>query len=85
MYNRPMRTHGELERYCLQQKGAEKTFPFGNGTVVIKVMGKMFALYGVASDPNATDPPPRVNLKADPDWSIILRQYYEAVSPGWHI
>ena len=69
----------ELEQYCLAKKGTEKTYPFGPDTVVIKVLGKMFALWGEG------DRPVSVNLKCDPDWSLFLREHYAAISPGYHM
>ena len=69
----------ELELYCLAKRGAEKTFPFGANVVVIKVMGKMFALWG------ADDDPVEVNLKCDPDWSLLLRETYSTIVAGYHM
>ncbi|MGB1251753.1 MAG: MmcQ/YjbR family DNA-binding protein [Candidatus Promineifilaceae bacterium] len=74
-----MLSERELEQYCLSKKGTEKTYPFGPDTVVIKVLGKMFALWG------AGDSPLSVNLKCDPDWSHLLREHYAAVTPGYHM
>ncbi|MBQ0739352.1 MmcQ/YjbR family DNA-binding protein, partial [Aquimarina celericrescens] len=34
----------ELREYCLSFKGATEDFPFDEDTLVLKVMGKMFAL-----------------------------------------
>ena len=76
-----MLTIEELAIYCLNKKAAEKTFPFGPDTVVYKVMGKMFALHS-SNEPVDS---PSVNLKCDPDWSIMLRQHYTAVAPGYHM
>ena len=42
-------------------------------------MGKMFALTNLTWETVA------VNLKCDPDWSILLRQHYDAVKPGYHM
>lgn len=54
----------ELRAYCLAQSGSEGGYPFGEGTLVIKVMGKMFAL--LAEDLKPGDAP-RINLKCDPE------------------
>ncbi len=64
--------------YCLSKKIVEETFPFGEDTLVYKVMGKMFTLTSFSS-------PDRCNLKCDPEWSIELRSTYEAVKPGYHM
>lgn len=75
-----MISEADLELYCLNKPGVEKTFPFGPDTAVMKVLGKMFALYSPEDDGVLS-----VNLKADPDWSLILREHYEAVRPGYHM
>lgn len=59
----------QLREYCVRKAGVEETFPFGEDTLVFKVMGKMFAL----TDVSWTEP--AVNLKCDPDWSLILREH----------
>lgn len=64
---------------CLKCKGAEETFPFDEVTLVFKVMGKMFALLPLDEET------PRVNLKADPEWSIELRESHHQIIPGWHM
>lgn len=65
--------------YCLQKAGVEETFPFGEDTLVFKVMGKMFALTNLSNDEF------RVNLKADPEQSIIWRDEHHQVQPGFHM
>ena len=69
----------EIDNYCLSKAGVEKTYPFGDDIPVMKVMGKMFTLASVE------DGVVSVNLKADPDWSLILREHYAAVVPGYHM
>lgn len=64
---------------CLSYKGAEETFPFDEVTLVFKVMGKMFALLPL------NDEIPRANLKADPEWSVELRESHHQIIPGWHM
>ena len=66
--------------YCLRKKGVEETFPFGEETLVFKVMGKMFALTGLDSAEFT------VNLKCEPDWVIELREEHpDDISPGYHM
>jgi predicted DNA-binding protein (MmcQ/YjbR family) len=70
-----------LERYrsfCLAKKGVTEEFPFGSETMVFKVMGKMFALTNVESFAS-------VNLKADPETGVELREKYPSVQPGYHM
>ncbi|MFI5222483.1 MAG: MmcQ/YjbR family DNA-binding protein [Bacteroidia bacterium] len=67
-----------FREYCLKKKGVEETFPFGEETLVFKVMGKMFALIGL-------DDPDNCNLKCDPEKALELRSEFEAVQPGYHM
>jgi predicted DNA-binding protein (MmcQ/YjbR family) len=67
-----------IREYCLRKKGVEETFPFGEDTMVFKVMGKMFAATSFSEPDNC-------NLKCDPGKAIELRSAYEAVQPGYHM
>ena len=73
-----MNTFSELYDHCIAKPGATEDYPFGEGTLVFKVGGKMFALTGPESIP------PTVNLKCDPERAIELREQYDAVIPGYH-
>jgi predicted DNA-binding protein (MmcQ/YjbR family) len=68
----------EFRQYCLNKKGVTEEFPFGEDTLVFKVMGKMFALTNLDGDFS-------VNLKCDPDHAIELREQFPAVLPGYHM
>ena len=71
-----------LERiytYCLAKKAVTEGFPFGEGVLVFKVAGKMFALVALEEIPL------RVNLKCDPEKAIELREQYASVIPGYHM
>jgi predicted DNA-binding protein (MmcQ/YjbR family) len=63
----------------LSKPGAEETTPFGPEVLVYKVGGKVFAL--TAPD----EFPSRINLKCDPERSVILRDEYESIIPGYHM
>ena len=65
-------------RHCLNKKGVTEEFPFGETTLVFKVMGKMFALSGVEDFST-------INLKVDPEVGVELREKYTAVKPGYHM
>ena len=65
--------------YCLSKKGSEEYFPFDEVTLVFKVMGKMFALLPL------DELTPKANLKADPDWSVELREQYHQITGGFHM
>lgn len=69
----------QLREFCMQKPFVTEEFPFGPETLVFKVAGKMFALTGLDS-PELT-----VNLKADPDYSVELREKYAEVQPGYHM
>jgi predicted DNA-binding protein (MmcQ/YjbR family) len=64
--------------HCLSHKGVTEEFPFGESTLVYKVMGKVFALTGI-------DDFASVNLKVDPEKGVELRERYTAVQPGYHM
>jgi len=68
-----------LREYCLSKKGATESFPFGETTLVFKVMNKMFLLVSLNASPL------QFNAKCDPDKAIELREQYDAVKPGYHM
>ena len=68
----------ELREYCIKKKGVTEEFPFGETTLVFKVMGKMFALLSLEGDFS-------VNLKCDPELAAELREKYVSVTPGYHM
>ena len=63
--------------YCLSKKGVTEEFPFGDSTLVFKVLGKMFALTDIGFE--------SINLKVDPEEALELRERYQAVQPGYHM
>jgi predicted DNA-binding protein (MmcQ/YjbR family) len=63
---------------CLSLGDVTEEFPFGAGTLVYKVKGKMFALTDIEMFAS-------VNLKCDPEEAIELRERYAAVQPGYHM
>ncbi|MHB1456789.1 MAG: MmcQ/YjbR family DNA-binding protein [Armatimonadota bacterium] len=71
--------YGDVLEYCLNKPGAIETYPFDEVTLVIKIGTKMFALFGDKGSTNW------VNLKCDPDTSLILRNQYSAITPGYHM
>jgi predicted DNA-binding protein (MmcQ/YjbR family) len=66
----------EFREYCLSKKGVTESFPFDREVLVFKVMEKMFALSVLERHPF------QVNLKCDPERSIILREEYETSIMG---
>jgi predicted DNA-binding protein (MmcQ/YjbR family) len=69
----------QLREYCLIKKGVEECLPFGNETLVFKVMSKVFLLTGIESQPV------QFNVKCDPEKAIELREDYSCVLPGYHM
>jgi predicted DNA-binding protein (MmcQ/YjbR family) len=68
----------ELNDYCLSLKGAEASFPFDDVSLVIKVLGKMFALIPL------DEIELQISLKCDPEKAIELRESYTCVKPAYH-
>ena len=69
---------GSFRELCLSKKGVTEEFPFGENTVVFKVMGKMFTLADVIEFSG-------INVKVDPERGIELREKYDAISPAFHM
>lgn len=65
--------------HFLSKPGAEETTPFGPDFLVYKIHGKMFAL----TSPG--DYPATINLKCDPERSVVLRDEYDSITPGYHM
>lgn len=69
----------ELHSYLMAKPGTVEERPFGPDTLVFKVMGKIYALFGWP------DAPLRINLKCPPALAVALRQQFPAVAPGYHM
>ncbi len=69
----------ELRLYCLAKPGTTEGLPFGPDVLVLKVMGKMFALIPLEDDDI------KINLKCDPEMAIALREKYSSVKEGYHM
>lgn len=68
----------DFRNYCLSLPGTTEELPFDKDTLVFKVMGKMFALTGIATFAS-------INLKCDPEEAVLLRERYDFVRPGYHM
>jgi predicted DNA-binding protein (MmcQ/YjbR family) len=68
-----------LRNCCLNLRGSEETFPFGAGTSVFKVAGKIFAISRLS------EPPLSISLKCEPVLAEQLRAAHPAVNPGYHL
>ncbi len=60
---------------CRGLLGATEGYPFGEGALVFKVGGKVFAILGADS----------VSLKCDPVFAVAFREQYPAVTAGYHL
>lgn len=57
---------------------ASESLPFGNDTLVFKVVDKIFAIADITLFES-------INLKCDPERAMLLREQYPAVQPGYHM
>ena len=69
----------QFREYSLSKVAASESMPFGEGVLVFKVAGKIFALAAL------DEVPATANLKCDPDLALELRDRYEQVRPGYHM
>jgi predicted DNA-binding protein (MmcQ/YjbR family) len=69
----------QLRDYCLSKKSVEETTPFGPDTLVYKVGGKLFMLFGLDNEPL------RFNVKCEPEKALELREEFSCVQPGYHM
>jgi predicted DNA-binding protein (MmcQ/YjbR family) len=67
-----------IREYCLAKSKVTESMPFGDETLVYKVMDKMFLLMNLEGEL-------RINIKCDPEEAIRLRETHQAVLPGYHM
>jgi predicted DNA-binding protein (MmcQ/YjbR family) len=73
----------EAINYCLAKKGAIETYPFDESTLVFKVgHGATYKMFALVYDHEGGL---GLNLKADPELNLVLRQQYQGVFPGYHM
>lgn len=65
----------EFREYCLMKKAAEECLPFGDDTLVFKVMGKMFTLAPL-------DEGFYFSVKTDPGQVERLMEQYPCIKPA---
>ena len=63
--------------YCLNKKGVTEDFPFDDYSLVMKVMGKMFALIDLETAN-------KIALKCDPAYAVELRDSYNGIEEAYH-
>jgi predicted DNA-binding protein (MmcQ/YjbR family) len=64
---------------CLDKPGSVEEYPFGDGVMVFKVAGRIFAMVPLGESPGS------VSLKCDPARATALRARYAAVTAGYHL
>ncbi len=69
----------DVRARLLALPGATPTYPFGPQPLVVKVMGKMFALLDETSDPL------NLSLKCEPAHAQFLRDSFPAITAGYHL
>jgi predicted DNA-binding protein (MmcQ/YjbR family) len=75
-----------LRTYTLSKKAVTEDMPFGEDTLVFRVLGKIFALTSLDTvRKDSFGEGCRVNLKCDPDYAIELREQYDDITPGFHM
>lgn len=67
-----------FRNFCLSLPGVYEKTPFNETTLVFYVGSKMFALTDM-------DIFSAVNLKADPEIAVQLREAFPSVKPGYHM
>ena len=68
----------QFRQHCLNKSGVTEETPFDEHTLVLKVMGKIFAI----TDLNSFE---SLNLKVEPEQGTELRERYSSVLPGYHM
>lgn len=72
-------TTDEVMALCAGHPGAALSYPFGEGTGVYKVGGKIFAIVDADRQPGS------ISLKAEPLDVAGLIETHEAIGPGYHL
>jgi predicted DNA-binding protein (MmcQ/YjbR family) len=68
----------QIREYCLSLHAVTEDMPFGDDTLVFRVMNKIFALVNISGETS-------INLKCDPPRAIELREEYPSIIPGYHM
>ncbi len=64
---------------CYGLPAAELSYPFGEGTAIFKVAGKMFVAISLDDEPG------RATLKCDPEYGSVLVDQNDEITPGYHM
>ena len=71
-------TLDQFRNYCLSKKATSESTPFDDRTLVMKVAGKIFAITDIEDFAG-------INLKADPEYGIELKERYSSIVPAFHM
>ncbi|MDE7179622.1 MAG: MmcQ/YjbR family DNA-binding protein [Muribaculaceae bacterium] len=69
----------EVREFGLALPQVTERSPFGPDTLALEIGGRMFCLMDLSSNCDF------YILKADPEYSIELRERYESIRPGYHM
>lgn len=69
----------EIREYALSLPNASEDMPFGPDALALRIGGKIFCLMELSGHWQF------YNLKADPDFSVELRDRYSCIRPGFHM
>lgn len=67
----------EIREYCLSLPLTTEDMAFGDDYLLFRVCGKIFACYGFVRNDYLV-------LKADPDYTLDLRDRHPEIEPAWH-
>lgn len=67
----------EIREYCLSLPHTTEDMAFGDDYLLFRVCGKIFACYGFVRNDYLV-------LKADPDYTLDLRDRHPEIEPAWH-
>ena len=67
----------EVRNFCLEFPFAEESTPFGENTLVYKLVNKIYAILNLDRS--------SVSVKCDPERALELRESYSSVFPGYHL
>lgn len=68
----------DVREFALSLRATSEDFPFDEETLVIRVGGKIFAILPLEKSGH-------INLKCDPERSVLLREEFACITPGYHM
>ena len=68
----------DVRQFALSLRATTEDFPFDEHTLVLRVGGKIFAIIPLEKRG-------LINLKCDAERAVVLREEFEAITPGYHM